>query len=147
MSCSYFVRSTEMSLESLGQLGRVEVEKQIAPNFKVKLRTLTSREYAVVMKAAGALTQNLEQTNSTLATLGSLTDIQIITLAQATVSFNGQSFPEDKRVEENRKIYESLQHPLLVEAYKAYLQLLDDQNNVLEDLKKNSTALLLEKTI
>lgn len=119
-----------MDLSSVVQLGRAEIEKKITENLTVKMRTLTAQEYASVMKSSEVADP---QKGANLSTLGHLADLQITTLAYATVSINGQS----GSVDEFKKLYQSLQYPLITEIYQVYMEILDKQNQVLEELKKN----------
>lgn len=130
-----------MSLESVTQLGRTELEKQINPSLKVKLRTLTALEYTQVMRAAGSSGSSSGQAD--LGTLGQLAGLQIDTLAFATVSVNG----ETGTPEAFKKMYQNMQYPVLLEIYQVYMEVLEGQNKVLDELKKNSqNSPVLEKT-
>lgn len=128
-----------MSLESITQLGRVEVEQKVTDNLVVKLRTLTASEYAQVMKTAGGANS---PDVAALSTLGHLAELQIMTLSFATISMNGQTGTS----EEFRKVYQNIQYPLLLEVYSTYMQIVENQNKVLDSLKKNLTTPLLETT-
>lgn len=131
-----------MNLESVTQLGRSELERQINPSLKVKLRTLTATEYAKVMRAAGSSgVQSSGQAD--LGTLGQLADLQIDTLSFATVSINEQT----GTAEEFKKLYQTIQYPILMDIYQVYMEVLEGQNKVLDELKKNSVSNQpLEKT-
>lgn len=129
-----------MSLDSVAQLGRTELEKEVTKDLKVKLRTLTAVEYSQVMKSAGS---SPTPGQMDLGTLGQLAELQIATLSFATLSVNG----ETGTPEAFRKMYQNMQYPLLLEVYQAYMEVMDNQNKVLEELKKNLTNIpLLEKT-
>lgn len=129
-----------MSLDSVAQLGRTELEKEVTKDLKVKLRTLTAVEYSQVMKSAGS---SPTPGQMDLGTLGQLAELQIATLSFATLSVNG----ETGTPEAFRKMYQNMQYPLLLEVYQAYMEVMDNQNKVLEELKKNLTSnQLLEKT-
>lgn len=131
-----------MSLDSVTQLGRTELEKQINSNLKVKLRTLTAIEYTQVMRAAGSSGSN-SSGQADLGTLGQLAGLQIDTLAFATVSVNG----ETASPEAFKKMYQNMQYPILLDVYGLYMEVLEGQNKVLDELKKNSqNNLSLEKT-
>lgn len=119
-----------MNLDSVMQLGRIEIEKKIAENLTLKLRTLTAQEYATVMKMAGPTQAG---GSPDLSALGHLAELQITTLSYATVSMNGQT----GTAEDFHKVYQNMQYPLMLEAYRAYLELLDGQSGALDELKKN----------
>lgn len=123
-----------MDLNSVSQLGRIEVEQEVTKNLTVKLRTLTAVEYSNVMR----LTDPSDSDKPSLGTLGQLADLQIATLSFATVLMNGQSGSSD----EFRKVYQNMQYPLLLEVYRVYMTILEKQNQSLEELKKNSTLVL-----
>lgn len=133
-----------MSLDSSTSLGKVETEKQILPNLKVRLRTLNSREYAHVMKYAKDLTGSLQQPS--METLGKLVDVQIETLAHATVAINGQEYSGSDKYAKLKDYYDQLQHPVLMEVYRVYLDLLSQQDDIMAELKKNLTTPLSETT-
>lgn len=131
-----------MSLDSVTQLGRTELEKEINPSLKVKLRTLTAIEYTQVMRAAGSSGSSVSG-QADLGTLGQLAGLQIDTLAFATVSVNG----ETSTPEAFKKMYQNMQYPVLLDVYQVYMEVLEGQNKVLDELKKNSqNNLSLEKT-
>lgn len=129
-----------MSLESVAQLGRTELEKEINPSLKVKLRTLTAIEYTQVMRAGGS---GMSSGPADLSTLGQLAGLQIDTLAFATISVNG----ETGTPEAFKKMYQNMQYPVLLDVYQVYMEVLEGQNKVLDELKKNSqNSQSLEKT-
>jgi hypothetical protein len=132
-----------MSLDTVAQLGRTELEKQINPSLKVKLRTLTAIEYTQVMKSGGSSGLSTTQGHTDLSTLGQLAGLQIDTLAFATISVNG----ETATAEAFRKMYQNMQYPVLLDVYGLYMEVLEGQNKVLDELKKNSqNNQSLEKT-
>lgn len=133
-----------MNLNSLAKLGRVETEKQITKGLKVKLRTLTALEYAKVMQMAKDFSGGLD--TPSMEALGRLAELQMETLAHATVAVNDEEVPEadSDRIPKLRSFYQNLQYPVLTEVYRTYLDLLGTQNGVMDDLKKNLTTLPLE---
>lgn len=124
-----------MNLDSITQLGRNELEKQINPSLKVKLRTLSALEYAQVMRAAGAAGAS-SPNGPDLGTLGQLAELQIDTLSFATTAVNGMT----GTAAEFKKMYQNMQYPVLLEIYQVYMELLEGQNKVLDELKKNSES-------
>lgn len=122
-----------MSLDSVMQLGKIEIEEKICDSLVVKLRTLTSIEYSKIMKSSASPSLN---ENQGLSTFGYLTDLQIETLSYATMSINGQIGSQ----EDFKKVYQNMQTPLLAEVYSVYSKILENQNKVLEELKKNSVT-------
>lgn len=120
-----------MALDSISQLGRLEVEKRITDTLIVKLRTLTATEYASVLKASDVVG---DPDRPNLSTLGHLADVQILALSYATLAINGSTGSS----EEFKKVYQNMQYPLLIEVYSAYSELLQNQGQLVQELKKNS---------
>jgi hypothetical protein len=120
-----------MTLESVQDLGKIELERKITEKLTVKLRSLTALEYSKVMKSA-----SISDNSAGLNALGHLASLQMVTLAYATLSINGQSDTPEAFL----KFYENLQYPLVVEVYKVYVEILNTQNETIEELKKNLTS-------
>jgi hypothetical protein len=117
-----------MTIDSVQELGKIEIEKKITDKLTVKLRSLTASEYASVMKGASTVSGVAD-----LSALGHLASLQISTLAYATVALNGKSATPA----EFRELYENMQYPLVAEIYNVYVEILNKQNEYIEELKKN----------
>lgn len=112
-----------MTLNSLSQLGKVEKEFEILKDVFVKLHTLP------VSEQQNALMDIPETVKDEAVRFMYL---QQSILSRATTSVNG----EVKTLEQLRSMYSEMQYPLLTLLFTKYIELADEQNKVIEDLKK-----------
>jgi hypothetical protein len=113
-----------MKLDELAKLGKVESEFEIVKGLKVKLHTLSMAEQH---RALTSVPNNL--TDPT----GQFHHLQKVLLIEATESVND----EKPSKEELMKFYGELQESLFQEIASKYTSLLQEQNAVIEDLKKD----------
>lgn len=111
-----------MELKSLAQLGRVEKEVDITKELKVKFHTLSVAEQQNVFL-------NVPET---LTDEARISHIQVAVLAQAIDTINGEPVDKTKLAEQLR----NMQFRLLAEMFDAYAALAEEQNTVLDELKK-----------
>ena len=112
-----------MDLKSLTQLGRVEQEVEIAPDFKFKIHTLSVGEQ---QKALLSISQEITDETAKLLQL------QKAVLVYATDSINGEVIEKDKL----QSLYTEVQPVILSKLFESYVTLSDTQGKVLEELKK-----------
>lgn len=111
-----------MELKSLEQLGRVEKEVEITKDLKIKFHTLSVAEQQKVFLTVP----------ETLTDEARISHIQVAILAQAIDAVNGESVDKTKLTEQLR----GMQFRLLAEFFDAYAALAEEQNIVLDELKK-----------
>jgi len=109
-------------LRSLTQLGRVEKEIEIG-SFKVKLHTLTVADQ---QKALLSISEEIKDDTARLF------QMQKAILVYATDSINGEVVEKDKLHE----LYNELQPVVLSNLFSGYLELVDEQSKILDELKK-----------
>ena len=109
-------------LRSLTQLGRVEKEIEIG-SFKVKLHTLTVADQ---QKALLSISEEIKDDTARLF------QMQKAILVYATDSINGEVVEKDKLNE----LYNELQPVVLSNLFSGYLELVDEQSKILDELKK-----------
>jgi len=112
-----------MDLTNLGQLGRVEEEKEVVKGFKVKLHTLSVEEQEALSGIA----------TTTEEVLKNFPAIQIKCLVIATSSINGEALDKGQL----EKTYRSLQYGVLNAVYNFYTEVSEKQLKVIDELKKN----------
>ena len=105
------------------QLGRVEKTKEVFKGLSITLQTLSASHQQKILAALPS--------DSTDA-LGRFATLQIETLATATVAMNGIKTDQA----EWRKMYSGMQSRVLQEVYSFYNELVDEQNSVMDSLKK-----------
>ncbi len=112
-----------MDLTNLGQLGRIEEEREVVKGFKVKLHTLSVEEQEALSGVA----------SSTEEILKNYPAIQIKCLVIATTSINGEVLDKTQL----EKTYKTLQYGVLNTVYSFYLEINEKQLKVIDELKKN----------
>jgi len=115
-----------LTLEDITQLGYLRKTKEVFEGVTVSLQTLSHarQQQTLLLLPAG----NIDQ-------LAKYTQMQVETLSHATVDINGREFTE-KDVDFLRGWYSKLQNKVLIEIYNFYLELVDEQDGVLDGLKK-----------
>lgn len=111
-----------MDLKSLTQLGRVEKEV-VVNGFKIKLHSLTVADQQKVL-----LNVSEEMKDDTARLL----QLQKAILVYAVDSINGEVVPK----EDLQKLFEELQPAILSNLFSAYLEIVEEQSKVLDELKK-----------
>jgi hypothetical protein len=112
-----------MSLDTLSKLGRVEQEFEIINGLTVKLHTLSAVEQQQ------ALASVPDAVNDDIAKFYHL---QQALLVYATDSINGQVLSKD----DLRKLYGEMQNAIFQAIFEKYNALAEEQNKLIEDLKK-----------
>lgn len=111
-----------MDLNSLAQLGRVEKEVEITKDLKVKFHTLSVVEQQNIFP-------NVPETVTDDARISY---IQVAILTQAIDAVNGEPVDKTKLAEQLK----NMQFRVLAELFDAYAALSQEQNTVIEELKK-----------
>ena len=111
-----------MDLKALIQLGRVEKEVNIG-SFKIKIHTLTVADQ---QKALLSISEEIKDDSAKLL------QMQKAILVYATDSINGEVVEKDKLQE----VYNELQPAVLSNLFSNYLELVDAQSKILDELKK-----------
>lgn len=117
------VPAKTVDLNSILQLGRIEKTKEVFKGLSITLQTLSASHQQKILAA-------LPSDNSDA--LGRYATLQIETLASATVAMNGV-----KADYANWKtMYSEMQSRVLQEIYSFYIELVEEQNSVMDSLKK-----------
>lgn len=115
-----------LELTDIAQLGRVVKTKEILKGVKVTLQSLSATHQQKILAAIPP---------QSLDTLAKFTYTQAETLVYATVSINDKQYTDANR-DELRKFYMDLQNKILQEFYSFYVDIAQEQNSVIESLKK-----------
>ncbi len=115
-----------LSLDDIAKLGYVTKTKEIFKGVTATFQTLSHSRQQQILTNLPA--NNIEQ-------LARYNKMQVETLVHATIKINDESYTE-KDVEFLRDWYSKLQNKVLIEFYAAYLELSEEQDNILEELKK-----------
>ena len=112
-----------VDLSSILQLGRIEKTKEVFKGLALTLQTLSASHQQKILAALPSDTQDA---------LGRYATLQIETLASATVAMNGVKAD----VAVWKKMYSEMQNRVLQEIYSFYVELVEEQNSVMDSLKK-----------
>lgn len=115
-----------LDLSDISQLGRIEKTKEVLKGVSVTLQTLSASHQ---QKILAALPSEKEDP------LGRYAVLQMETLTYATVAINGKTYADNDRGS-LRAFYSGLQNKILQEIYSFYTQLMEEQNTVIDGLKK-----------
>ena len=113
-----------VDIASLAKLGRVEKEIVINKELKIKVHTLSALEQQA------ALASVPQESSSEFARLSLL---QHSVLVQATDEVNGEKISK----EQASKLFRELQASLVSDIFTQHSMLTQEQDKVLEELKKN----------
>ena len=113
-----------VDLSSILQLGRIEKTKEVFKGVALTLQTLSASHQQKILAALPSDTQDA---------LGRYATLQIETLASATVAMNGVKADYVTW----KKMYSEMQNRVLQEIYSFYVELVEEQNSVMDSLKKN----------
>jgi len=123
----------ETTLTSISDLGKVADEKEVIKGHKVKLETLTSGEEDNVLRGLDDSMNVLERFHH----------LKRLTVIYATKKYNGIEITDGDGTEKNpgnraivRNFYLNLQTSLLTPFYDFYLELVDKQKKIIDELKK-----------
>ena len=112
-----------VDIASLAKLGRVEKEIEVTKDLKVKIHTLSALEQQT------ALTDVPQNAPSEFARLSHL---QHAVLVQAIDEVNGEKISKDQA----KKLFSALQASLVADIFTQHSLLTQEQDKVLEELKK-----------
>ncbi len=115
-----------LELTDISQLGRITKTEKILKGVTVAFQTLTAAHQHQIL---ASLPPN------SLDPIGKYTAMQIETLVYATLSINNKKYAESDK-DELRTFYSNLQNKVLQTFYDFYLRVNEDQNKVIESLKK-----------
>ena len=115
-----------LSLDDIAQLGYLTKTKEIFEGVTVTFQTLShARQQKILSSLPTDDSDHLVR----------YTQLQVETLVHSTVNINGTSYTE-KDADFLRDWYLKLQNKVLLSFYSAYLELSEEQDAVLETLKK-----------
>lgn len=112
-----------IDLSSVLQLGRIEKTKEVFKGVSITLQTLSASHQQKILAALPSDTQDA---------LGRYATLQIETLAAATVAMNGVKADYASW----KPMYAEMQSRVLQEVYSFYVELVEEQNSVVDSLKK-----------
>ena len=119
-------QSNPSRISSVSDLGKVRDTKEVIDGHTVTLETLTVGEQDKVLAGLPDSLPNFQRFHR----------MRILTLTYATREYNGQKIRTDKDREGMYDFYYSLQDKLLSKFYTFYLDLVEEQNDVIDELKK-----------
>ena len=122
-----------LSLLDIAQLGRIEKSKEILKGFTVGLQTLSASNQQKILAS-------LPSDNSD--SLARFVYTQVEALVYATADINGTKYGDSNRAE-LRTLYSSMQSKVLQETYSFYGELVQEQNSVIDSLKKTQNLIRL----
>jgi len=112
-----------VDLSSVLQLGRIEKTKEVFKGLSITLQTLSASHQQKILAALPTDNQDA---------LGRYATLQIETLAAATVAMNGVKADYASW----KTMYSDMQSRVLQEVYSFYVELVEEQNSVMDSLKK-----------
>ena len=112
-----------VDLSSVLQLGRIEKTKEVFKGLSITLQTLSASHQQKILAALPSDNQDA---------LGRYATLQIETLAAATVAMNGVKADYASW----KTMYSDMQSRVLQEVYTFYVELVEEQNSVMDSLKK-----------
>jgi hypothetical protein len=112
-----------VDLSSVLQLGRIEKTKEVFKGLSITLQTLSASHQQKILAALPTDNQDA---------LGRYATLQIETLASATVAMNGVKADYASW----KSMYSEMQSRVLQEVYSFYVELVEEQNSVMDSLKK-----------
>lgn len=115
-----------LNLSEISQLGYHQKTKEVFKGVAVTLQTLPiSRQQKILSSLPSDSSDSIVK----------FTQLQVETLANATLAVNEEKFTEAD-VDRLREWYKGLQSRVLQEIYGIYQELMDDQEKILDGLKK-----------
>jgi hypothetical protein len=116
-----------LSLKEISQLGYIQKTGEVFSGVTLTVQTLSiSRQQLILSNIPAEITDPILK----------YTSLQIETLAHATLAINDEKYTEND-VERLREFYKGLQSKVLQGFYNLYQTTMEEQEQVLSDLKKN----------